>query len=170
MNGRMAYVFKDGTRHAVTAEIAADEINRIRDEEGEFFTPAAIVSASRSANAPLHPEFEWNDARAAEQYRQEQAAYLIRSIAVVYPDEPERAVTRAFVSVQLDNHEHRYTTMHHAMSDSDLREKVLAQALSDMTAFQRRYDQFLDLSGVRSAFDRARAAAERQQPPQQMAG
>lgn len=41
-----------------------------------------LVDASRSEDAPLHSEFEWNDDIASEKYRELQAGRIIRSVSV----------------------------------------------------------------------------------------
>ena len=46
-------------------------------------TPKNLVEANRDESAPLHNEFEWNDTKAAEKYRETQAGYIIRNICVV---------------------------------------------------------------------------------------
>lgn len=164
MNRPMVYAWKQPGRISVPADVAGAELNRIRAEQGRFFTPAAVVHASRPEDAPLHPAFEWNDAKAAQAHRETQAKEIIRSIVVVPADQSDAEPVRAFVSVQLEDEGHRYTTTTHALAVADLREQVLAQALRDMQAFQRRYGQFLDLSGVREAFDRARIEAGAEPP------
>jgi hypothetical protein len=89
--------WKNGYRGNIAADIAAEEFARISDGEGGL-TPAAIVEAARPKDAPLHPAFEWNNAKAAELYRRNQASTMVRALVVLRGDEgcPEH---RAFVRV-----------------------------------------------------------------------
>src|SRR6185437_8437356 len=159
----MVYQWKESTGGMpVSAQVAGMEIDRIRDNKGEYFTPHDVVVASISKTAPLHPAFEWNDVIAASKFRDEQAKYIIRHLIVVKisePDEQDAPPIRAYVSIRDEDDKQRYTTTTHAMSKPHLREQVLEQALRDLRAFERRYSEFLDLSGVMSAFETARERA-----------
>lgn len=93
------YVFSDGTQYAngVSAQEAGEELQRIREERGRL-TPATVVDESRPEDAVLHPVFEWRDPVAAEQWREHQAATLIKRVRVVPVDmEPVMPVSRGAV-------------------------------------------------------------------------
>ncbi len=92
------YQWKDGSRvpKSVTANAAAAEFERIRSKGP--LTPKAIVDASRPKAAVLHPAFEWNDKRAAEQWRENQASSMVRAVVVV-PKDDETPPHREYVLV-----------------------------------------------------------------------
>lgn len=152
----MIYKWKPGSHHRVDANDAAREIDRVKANTG-FFKPKHLVAASRPEEAVLHPEFEWDDAVAAEEYREEQAKNIIRSVVYIEDktqDQPEPEMVRAFVSVKtLDGPQ--YTTIQNAVSDAEMREQIIKQARSDMLAFQRKYMQIMDLADVIYAFEKA---------------
>ena len=157
MSGSVVYAWRTGLggRMPVSAQAAGEEIARITSADDPYFRAREVVSASRPADAPLHPVFEWDDAVAAEAHRVEQARSLIRSVVACSTSRPDAEPVRAFVSVSPDNDGPRYTTMHYAMADPDLRAQILAQALSELRAFERKYAALLDLSKVMAAFDAA---------------
>lgn len=70
------------TGYGVPASVAGAELDRLRAEGGGKLTSSAVVDAARPDDAPLHPAFEWDDAAAAERYRQHQASTLIRAVVV----------------------------------------------------------------------------------------
>ena len=80
-----SYDFRPGYRANVPAQVAGEELDRIRSEHGGL-TAALVVDESRAEDAPLHPVFEWNDAEAAERHREHQARTMIRSLVVERPD------------------------------------------------------------------------------------
>lgn len=45
-------------------------------------TPDQVVADARKPTSPLHDEFEWDDSKAAQKYRLEQARGLIASVEV----------------------------------------------------------------------------------------
>lgn len=70
----------------------------IYDRVGDL-SPAIVVDEARDEDHPLHPRFEWDDGLAAEKYRQEQAAHLIRTVKVTRVVEDERVIqVRAWVA------------------------------------------------------------------------
>lgn len=88
----MTYQWRSGIRTGgVSAEVAAEELERIRTEHDGRLEPPLVVEAARPKAAPLHPCFEWSDKRAAEEYRYIQARNIIRSLRIVHAaalDEP----------------------------------------------------------------------------------
>lgn len=149
----MVYAYKTGARLSIPAEVAGRELERIRTEQNGFFTPAAVVLASRPKAAPLHPAFEWNDKKAASSYREDQAKYIIRHVVVMRENDRREDAPRAFVSVSLAEEGCTYTSTERAMSEPDLREQVLGAALRDMQAFTKRYSQIAELAGVLNAME-----------------
>lgn len=153
----MIYQWKPEARVKIDAQTAGEELERIRVRGNGRLDAAHVVEASRPEDAPLHDHFEWNDQQAAEQYRIDQARYLIRSITVsVEPVEESRPV-RAFVSVVRDE-DRSYTSIAHALSDDDLRTQVLQRAWSELEAWRNRYAELIELADMFSAIDQARAA------------
>ena len=57
------------------AEVAHDELHRIRDQHGEL-QATTIVDEARSKKSPLHRCFEWKNTVAAQKFREEQAREL----------------------------------------------------------------------------------------------
>lgn len=54
-----------------------DQIIRLNNGR---ITPDAVIEDARSKKSPLHDQFEWDDSKAAHQYRLEQAREIIRSV------------------------------------------------------------------------------------------
>lgn len=76
------YRWKDSFRSPISAEVAGAELRRIEVAQGGL-TPRAVVDASRPADAPLHKLFEWDNERAADAWRLDQARQAISSLRVV---------------------------------------------------------------------------------------
>lgn len=122
------YQWRKGVRHGgVKAEVAAAELQRLHEEEGEV-TPAAVVEAARPKDAPLHPAFEWRDAVAAEEYRLMQARTLVRAVIVVDEQQNE-----APMMVHVSTQEPAYQPVELVVERPDL----YVLALSDLEARAR---------------------------------
>lgn len=60
-----------------TEEVRIQELKRINERDGEV-RASVVVKESKPKKAPLHNEFEWDDQKAADEYRLSQARRLIR--------------------------------------------------------------------------------------------
>lgn len=155
------YQWKPKSQVAVEAQAAGERLETIRLRNRGSLTPAMVVKDARSEKSPLHPAFEWDDRRAAEKYRLDQASYIIRSIAVVVRngDSEEPKVTRAFVSVTDEDDERQYTSVSVALTDPVLRAQVLEQATRELAAFEAKYSELEELAPVFEAFAQVMVAA-----------
>lgn len=153
------YTWVNGAQvDGIAAQVAGDELERIRVKSNGQMTPRAVVDESRPDDAPLHPVFEWDDEVAAEAWREEQARYVIRSVAVVYEEAPQQEPQRAFVSVSVEKRP-SYTSTAAALSDADLRQQVLQRALSELASWRKRYAELNELAKVFTAIDKIAAKA-----------
>lgn len=86
------YSFRPGARvTGVSAADAGAELARLR-QSGPL-TPRVVVDEARDAANPLHPAFEWDDAKAADEHRLQQARGIIRAVYVkTVSDEAPRPV------------------------------------------------------------------------------
>lgn len=155
----MIYKWKQGAKVQLDPQVAGEELERIRVHQNGRLESADVVEASRIKEAPLHDHFEWNDAKAAEAHRVEQARYLIRSIEVmVERSDSEVVPIRAFVSVQRDE-DRSYTSTFHALADPDLRGQVVNQAWKELEAWRQRHAELVEFARIFTAMDQARPAA-----------
>jgi hypothetical protein len=153
----MIYRWKPNTMHRVDAQVAGEELERIRTKHNGRLEPGMVVSASRAPAAPLHSAFEWNDAVAAEAWREDQASGMIRHITVdMEKPSGDTAPIRAFVSVKRDE-DRSYTSVQHALSDGDLRKQVVAAAFSELVAWYKRHAELVEFAEIFALIE-ARAA------------
>lgn len=154
----MVYQWKDGAHVSIDAQAAGEEMERIRVRQNGRLDQESVVEAARKPKSPLHPHFEWDDSKAANAFRLEQASYLIRSIAVTVekPNGNETPV-RAFVSVKREE-DRSYTSIQHALSDEELRAQVVAQAWAELEAWRKRYAELQEFAALFATIEQARAA------------
>ena len=139
---------KAGARLPVSPQVAGKTLQQLADKN--MLTPRNLVEESRPKDAPLHKCFEWDDTVAAERWRETQAAYIIRSITVTVEESEEP--TRAFVATISDGN-HVYEEVGVVLKRTDSREMLLRDAKREMVAFQRKYEQLSELSGVFRAME-----------------
>jgi len=70
-----------GLAKKVNPDDAAKELQRIQNIYGSI-TPEILVNEAKKRKSPLHAIFEWDDTKAAENYRLQQARILLNNIQV----------------------------------------------------------------------------------------
>ena len=148
------YRWKPGARIKINARVAGQELERIRTKHNGRLTADDVLKEARSKASPLHGAFEWSDTKAAQQFRLQQAQYLVRSIEItVVQSKTKTSNVRAFVNVKRDQ-DRSYTSIAHAMSDKELREQVVAQAWKELQEWRGRYETLSEFSKVFGIIDR----------------
>jgi hypothetical protein len=147
----MIYQWKSGSRYSIGAQIAAERLKEIGERAGGI-TPRNVVDDARSDNSPLHKCFEWNDAKAADEYRLEQARGLIGSLVVVkVNDAPVLRETRAFLHVSVDTPQYVPTEV--ALSTPDMRAEILQRAKEEIIRWKDRYSAYAEFGKVVEVID-----------------
>ncbi len=117
-------------------------------------TPEFVRDEARDPKSPLHDFFEWDDKKAAEQYRIERARYLLRSIAIqIVGPKGEVLETRAFhnVVVPIDSEEQEirvYRPSELVFSDDGMKSQVVDHALQELIGWQDRYERYGELKAA----------------------
>lgn len=111
---------------------------------------AGVLKDAKNNNSPLHSFFEWDEGKAAEQYRLHQARGLIQSVVAIYTDGKNKAFrTKAYVHIAEATAPH-YRETGHAMSQAKTRNMVLQRAWKELVAWRQRYQ---DLKQFSELFD-----------------
>lgn len=145
-----SYAYKvKGLQH-VSAQTCGEVFETLEKSETGL-TPQALVDASRSDDAPLHGEFEWDDEVAAEAYRCDQARKMILNVVIVKADEsgnPKDPV-RAYVSAP--GGKGQYVAMKSALSNEVWKAHLLMEARREMEQFVNKYKRIEELASVVNA-------------------
>lgn len=131
-----------------------EELDRIARKNGGILKPESVVEEARSSRSPLHSRFTWADTTAAHLWRLEEARRLIRVTVSVMPNGSDKE-ERVWVSLRQDQDKEGggYRTLVSVLSDKDLREELLKEALEDMKYFKQKYSHLSELSKIFKAMD-----------------
>jgi hypothetical protein len=137
------YAFDRAASERVRADpqLIGEALEAIRVENGGQLHPQAVVEGARNPESVLHSHFEWDDKKAAELHRTDQARALIRSIRVIDDDEVARP---AFLSIRSDDGV-GYRAFREVIASVDLRERLLAQAERDLDSWTQRYRELREI-------------------------
>ena len=131
------------------------ELDALREQNGGTLKQQSIVDYARDPATALHSKFEWNDARGGEKFRLIQAQQLIRLYVIRQPE--AETPTRVIVSLQQDRHKNGpgYRGLNDVLRVPELRNNLLATALMELRAVQRKYSTLQELAEVWSALEQA---------------
>ena len=138
----MVYQWKDASRIKADAQKAGAVFEHLESTVG--LTARTLLDASRPKDAVLHREFEWNDSKAAEKYREDQARHIIRSLCVKPVEESQEPV-RAYFKVSSSQ---PYSSIVTIQADSEKMSSLLDIAKSELVAFQSKYNTLKELKPV----------------------
>ena len=144
------YSYRRGFNFKVSAQVVGETLEELA-QTGEL-TSARFLDVSRPEDAPTHNLFEWNDSVAAERYRLQQATVAINSVEVqIVNESTATAISQAaFVNVisKAPARTGEFTPIDVALSDANMRNALLQNALKELQSFRRKYSQLNELTAV----------------------
>lgn len=128
-----------------------EELQSIADSHDGVLRAHDVVSFARDPSTSLHSRFEWNNGKAAHEYRLWQARQLIRVSVTMLPKVDTEY--RAFVSLMPDRKEEGggYRRTIDVLTKKSSRDQLLSQALAELERLQAKYEQLEELAGVFAA-------------------
>ena len=146
-------------------QVYGGELTRIMGENGGTLEPQLVVDNAREKDSPIHECFEWNNKKAGENWRKQQARCLINSIEVVIKFEDREDVVPLAYSIEIkeagdDVATRRYYDVEVIANDEYLHQELLRKALADFGAYRRRYEQIKELDEIFRVFDRVQNRLE----------
>lgn len=158
-------IYKPAPDCAINKEQAQRYGERIAALEEEFggVGVSTIVQDAKREDSPLHDYFEWDDQVAAQEYRVEQARYLIRHINVVVKkpngeEEEVRAfhsVTAKVISPAVNEKGVNFVSLQSALSDEEWRQEIVGKAFKELESWRRRYATYKELAKAVEVVDKA---------------
>jgi len=131
--------------------IVQQELIRIKDQNGGVLRPETVVEKARDIKSPLHPRFEWDNTKAAHEYRLWQARKLIAVHVEVIGS--SRKESRVYVALSSDKPDGGgYRTLVDVLNDKEMRATLLQDAYDDMKRFEQKYSRLKELVTVFAAF------------------
>lgn len=131
------------------AQVYGTVLEKIKERDNGI-VPQVVVNEARDKTSPLHDYFDWDDTKAAEKYRVEQARNLISHLDVVINYETGKT-QKAFFNVSIpDNGGTKvvYVDVERALTDKDLRKQVLQNALEELVYWQKKYKEYSEFKGI----------------------
>lgn len=138
-----AYKWKTASYIKADAEKAGKMCEELERTGG--LTAERLVEANKPEDAPLHNEFEWNDEKAAGEWRKQQARHIINNLVIV-SEELNSEPVRAWFAIERS--EPVYESVTAIIQNEDKYAALLSMAKKELAAFQRKYSQLTELKPI----------------------
>ncbi|MCD8008132.1 MAG: hypothetical protein LUF68_04250 [Clostridiales bacterium] len=125
----------------------ADEIYGI----GAEVTPAQIVEAAKDEESELHKCFTWDNDKAAEKWRLQEARQVICNLVVKQEEGQQTEAPRLYYQVQGSK---TYEPLEFIVNDEVKSAQLLQKALAELVAFKRKYRMLSELAPVFNTIDK----------------
>ena len=145
----------------ITSKKVVGFIRNLADDDG-LIKPERVVEAARPKTSPIHDQFEWDNSAAAEKYRLLQASELIRvSVEIIdCGGNRDPVMVRAFTSLTTERGvSGGYRATVQVLSNKQMREQMLEDAIAELQAFEKRYAILKELVEVFAASRKLRKTA-----------
>ena len=142
------YSWGDGWSPNLDANIVGGVVEKIEAEHGAV-TKELLLEESRPEDSATHSIFEWDNDKAAESWRLQQAKATINALRIVYVStEDEKVPVRAFVNVSELSNKAQYKSVSVAFQNVDEREAYLKRIRNELDAFVRRNQNVEELADI----------------------
>lgn len=129
-----------------STQLLKAELDKLEAERG-VINPRDLVDVARPEDSPIHDLFEWDNAKASEQWRTEQARSLIQSVKV----EIMGRKTNAYFNCQVEvngTDVRGYFGAGTVLSTEDMANQVLVNAIREIKFWQAKYKDIFELKDL----------------------
>ena len=112
------------------AQKYGERLEQIASKNKSKIKPITVVEDARSNSSPFHNYFVWDNTKAAEKYRIQQARELINHIVEVVVIEGKQSTQRSFFNVVNGGGERVYVTLNKAVTTTSYRLQLLNQLIT----------------------------------------
>ena len=126
-------------------EYLESTLGQLEKQKG-MILPKDLVDIARHEDSPIHEMFEWDDSKAAQEYRLQQARQMIREVRV----EIEGKTTQAYYNVKVQEREpsQGYVSVTRILADEQMSQSLIKDALREIDHWQKRYETLEQLKGL----------------------
>ncbi len=150
--------WRPGSRISADPLVFDAEVEKVRKKTKGRATAQDIVDHAKAKRSPIHKMFEWDDKKAGNQWRCQQARHYLGSVMTRPLEAPEYSVRKYVVikdTARIGDAPTRqfYENIETVLSDPTLRSQLLNNALRDANSWRRRYHVLSELSKVFAELD-----------------
>ena len=136
-----------------------DEILEVKQKEG--LTAESIVEKAKSKKSNLHNLFEWDDTKAGEFWRMQQARVLINEVKIIIEDKEYYAFENVTIEIKGKNEtdsKKEYLTVEEIMNSKTLRAQMIKNAYARLMYWTEQHHQYSEFQPI---FDAIKLVGQR---------
>ena len=154
MKSENIYKISEGSRNVPKgkAQEIGEYLEGLAAKRKGQITPIDVVNAARKEDSLLHGYFEWDDSSAGDQYRLDQARYLLRVVEVEVTYKDNVQTERMFLNVKT-NGSRAYVSTQIVAENIDYKSQVVEQALKELVSWKAKYKRYQELDLVFGAIE-----------------
>lgn len=122
-------------------------LQKLAETNGSFLDPHIVLEEAKNASSVLHDVFEWDNKIAGEKYRLIQARILINAVHVKIDGKSSPAYFNTRVEIG-GVMKQGYFPVARVMSDQEIHDAVLRDAIRDLELAQDKYKEISELRGI----------------------
>lgn len=136
------------------AQVVGEHLVELTKRNHGNLTSVIVLADAKNVESPIHNLFEWDNSKAAEQYRRYQAKSMAKSLILVRVDEQKKRVERTpFVTTvtisHSDGREHdAYVSTKQSRENPDYRRQVVERALAELARWIERWGDVQELTDL----------------------
>lgn len=140
------------------ANAVGAELEGISEETGGKVTPEVVLAKASDESSSMHPLIEWDNTKAAERFRRDQACSILRNIQIrviqtPYATEgPKTIEIRPYINV-VEQGERFYSPLAVVVKVDEQREYALRDLRLALAAWRRKSAIFAEFAAVHGAID-----------------
>lgn len=144
----------------MTDERAAihSELKQLADESR--LTPQAVVEQARNPTSILHAFFQWDDQKAAQQHRLDQARRLISSFEIVVISHRKEYRVQEFVEDPRKERQQGYVAITSIVDDKQVARNFIERELAVAATYVEKCTTYAELVGLRKQVEGLRQDIE----------
>ncbi len=153
----MNWAWKSGMRMRGNVQDIGERLQYLKRRNREL-KPEHVLEDAEKQSSPLHDCFEWNDGKAAHEYRIWQARRIINSIQVVIERGPHQKPKsfKVFMSIPPEITEEGISQRYYVDlrdATAEEREILREECLRELKAIRRKYAEFQEFLAIWDAID-----------------
>ena len=127
-------------------DILIKEVKKLEGKKG-YITPEDLLTEAKNPKSPLHSMFEWDNTKAAREYRLWQARQIIDHIKITIEEREVGAYHN--LKVVIGNVKRQgYFPINTILSNVDMHKQVLAIAVGELRYWQNKYRDLKELKDL----------------------
>lgn len=127
-----------GMSEGTIKNICQSELDNLYIDNQHKLTAEVVVDSARDKESPIHPFFEWNNTKAGEEWRKQQARNMIRAVHVVKSDRESQQ--REYVHVRVPSNGAYYKKTTEVVEDPSELSIVVHDLAGKLEGIQRMLD------------------------------